>query len=152
MAEHDPLLRNPNKRVSRFRYNFQQIKSKGAILVLVWDVLASFSVILMYYSAASFLRTTPRNSIIFNLFETFIFVSYFLYPLGGLIADVWTGRYKVIIMSAYICFLAWIVYGIGYLTSSELHPSWTGVILCVSAILYIDRYVWIQVSYNTIQY
>ena len=137
MAEQDPLLHNHNKRVSRFRYNFQQIKSKGAILVLVWDVLASFSVILMIHSAASFLHTTPGNSIIFNLFENFVFVSYFLYPLGSLIADVWTGRYKVIIVSVYMCFLAWIIASVGYLTSSELHSSWTGVILCVSAILYM---------------
>ena len=137
MAEQDPLLRIPNKRVSRFHYNFQQIKSKGAILVLVWDVLSSFSMILMYHSAVLFLYSTPENSIILNLFKTLFFVSYFLYPLGGLIADVWTGRYKVIIVSAYICFLGWIVCGIGYLTSNELHPSWTGVILCVSTLMYM---------------
>ena len=137
MAEHDPLLHNPNKRVSRFRYDFQQIKSKGAILVLVWDVLSSFSMNLMYHSVGSFLYTTPGNSIVLKVFKNLIFVSYFLYPLGGLIADVWTGRYRVIIMSVYMCFLAWIIACIGYLTSSELHSSWTGVILCVSAILYM---------------
>ena len=136
MAEHDPLLRNPNKRVSRFRYNFQQIKSKGAILVLVWDVLASFSVILMYHSVGSFVYTTQGNSIVLKIFENLFYALYFLYPLGGLIADVWTGRYKVIIVSAYICFFGWIICGIGYVTSSELHPSWTGVILCVSTLLY----------------
>ena len=118
MAEHDPLLRNPNKKVSRFLYNFQQIKSKGAILVLVWDVLASFSVILVYNSVGSFLYTTPGNSIVLKVFENLLFISYFLYPLGGLIADVWTIMYNI---------------------------------MCISHIVH-DRHVWIQVSYNTIQY
>ena len=137
MAEQDPLLRNNNnKRFSRFRYNFQQIKSKGAILVLVWDVLVSFSTALMYHSAVSFLYTTPGNSIILKLFQNLFFVSYILYPLGGLIADVWIGRYKVIIVSVYICFLAWIIACVGYLIWNEPHPSWTGMIFCVSTILY----------------
>ena len=137
MAEQDPLLYNPNKRVSRFRYNFHQIKSKGAILVLVWDVLASFSLTLLYRSTISFLHTTPENSIVLKLFKNLFLVSYFLFPLSGLIADVWTGRYKVIIVSAYMCFLAWIMACVGYLVWSELHPSWTGVISCTSAILYM---------------
>ena len=78
MAENDPLLRDQNKRVSRFHYDFQQIKCKGAILVLVWDVLASFSTALMYHSVGSFLYTTPQNSIVSKSFF------YFLYslPLG----------------------------------------------------------------------
>ena len=101
-----PLLRNPNKRVSRFHYNFQQIKSKGAILVLVWDVLA---LNLTYHSALSFLYTTPEYSIVFKVFRNIFLVFYLLYPLGGLIANVWTSCYKVIIVSAYICFLAWII-------------------------------------------
>ena len=147
MAEQDPLLRNNNnKRFSRFRYNFQQIKSKGAILVLVWDVLVSFSTGLMYHSAVSFLYTTPGNSIILKLFQNLFFVSYILYPLGGLIADVWIGRYKVIIVSVYICFLAWIIACVGYLIWNEPHD-----ILCINHIV-LHRHVWIQVSYNTIQY
>ena len=137
MAEQDPLLHNQNKRVSRFSYDFQQIKSKGAILVLVWDVLASFSLSLLYHSAKSFLPTTTENGIVLMVFENLFVFSYILYSLGGLIADVWTGRYKVIVVSVYICFLAWIIACVGYLVWSELHPSWTGVILCVSAILYM---------------
>ena len=137
MAERDPLLHNHNKRVSRFRYNFQQIKSKGALLIIVWDVLASFSMHLMYHTAVSFLYTTPEHSIALKMFKNLFLVSYFLFPLGGLIADVWTGRYKVIIVSVYMCFLAWIMACVGYLVWSELHPSWTGVISCTSAILYM---------------
>ena len=34
-------------------------------------------------------------------------------------------------------FLAWIIACIEYLVWSELHPSWTGVILCVSAVVYM---------------
>ena len=135
MAGQVPLL---NKRVSRFRYNFQQIKSKGALLIIVWDVLASFSMHLMFQSAVSFLYDTTENSVVLKkMFKNLFLVSYFLFPLGGLIADVWTGRYKVIIVSVYMCFLAWIIASVGYLVWSELHSSWTGVILCVSAILYM---------------
>ena len=105
MAEQDPLLRNNNnKRFLRFRYNFQQIKSKGAILVLVWDALASFSLTLLYHSAKSFLPTTAENGVVLMVFENLFVFSYILHPLGGLIADVWTGRYKVIIVSVYMCF------------------------------------------------
>ena len=71
------------------------------------------------------------------MFKNLFLVSYILFPLVGLIADVWTGRYKVIIVSVYMCFLAWIIASVGYVTSSELHSSWTGLILCVSAILYM---------------
>ena len=91
----------------------------------------------MYHTAVSFLYTTREHSIALKMFKNLFLVSYFLFPLGGLIADVWTGRYKVIIVSVYMCFLAWIMACVGYLVWSELHPSWTGVISCTSAILYM---------------
>ena len=122
----------------RWKYKIQYIRSKGAILVLIWDILASFNQNLMFQSVYSFLEINP-NAIVMKLFLNFFILSYLLFPLVGLIADAWIGRYKVIIVSAYVCFLAWIIACVGYLiwSSSEQHLLWTVMILCVSTLLYM---------------
>ena len=38
---------------------------------------------------------------------------FFMFSLLGLIADVWTGRYKIIVTGIYLCFFAWILSGVG---------------------------------------
>ena len=92
------------------------ISSRSAILVLIWDALM--------YSQVLFLRSTifisPHEkdyppmvaSIVFDVCYCLFFLSF---PLVGLLADVWIGRYKAITAGIIMCFLAWIFAGIGHI-------------------------------------
>ena len=51
-------------------------------------------------------------SIVFDVCYCLVYLSY---PLVGLLADVWIGRYKAITAGTILCFLAWIFAGIGYI-------------------------------------
>ena len=46
------------------------------------------------------------------------YASYLSSPLLGLLADVWIGRYKAILIGSASCFLSWIILGIGYIWST----------------------------------
>ena len=48
-------------------------------------------------------------------------IPFLFYPIGGLIADVWIERYRVIVISGYICLLAWLLTVIGYSLRWYLH-------------------------------
>ena len=37
------------------------------------------------------------------------------FPFFGLLADVWIGRYKAILIGIVLCFLSWLIVGIGYI-------------------------------------
>ena len=43
---------------------------------------------------------------------------YFCFPLFGLLADVWIGRYKAILIGTVLCFMSWIIIGIAFLVES----------------------------------
>ena len=40
---------------------------------------------------------------------------YVFFPLFGLFADVWIGRYKAILIGIVLCFISWIIIGIGFI-------------------------------------
>ena len=40
------------------------------------------------------------------------------FPLLGLLADVWIGRYKAILIGIVLCFISWIIGGIGFIVDS----------------------------------
>ena len=89
--------------------------SCSAILVLIWDALMYSQVLFLRY----FTGTTYGNdylpvvaSIVFDVCYFLVFLSF---PLVGLLADVWIGRYKAITAGIIMCFLAWIFAGIGYI-------------------------------------
>ena len=103
--------------MSRFccHYKIQFLHSKGAILVLLWDIIISLYetfLRLLVLNALNIVHPTNTNEVA----NTELNVSYLVWlccPLAGMIADVWTGRYKVIIASIYISFCALITGGIG---------------------------------------
>ena len=103
--------------MSRFgcNYKLQFLQSKGAILVLLWDIIISFYeefFRLLVVNALEIVHPTNAN----ELNNTLLNVNYLVLlccPLAGMIADVWTGRYRVIIASFYISFCALITGGIG---------------------------------------
>ena len=112
------LLRKRKAKSSlKFKYNFQLLKSKGAILVLIWDaiikihwhVMISSAIYLVHYNNNSFYEIFD-NSLTAVLSLPLLFC-----PIGGLIADTWTGRYRTIITSVYVSFFAWIILIITYL-------------------------------------
>ena len=118
MSETTPLLPNRKRNLFRkWKRNFKSIKSKGVILVLTWDAIINmywymiFSMVIIFqHSNNQFNETIFDNSIIAVVALPLLFC-----PIGGLIADTWTGRYRTIITSIYISFFAWIAFAITYL-------------------------------------
>ena len=87
--------------------------SRSAILVLIWDALMYSQLLFMRYSyLSSFHLENKYSSIVVDVCYCLLFLSY---PLVGLLADVWIGRYKAITAGIIMCFLAWIFAGIGYI-------------------------------------
>ena len=82
-------------------YKMRQIKSKGAILVLIWNFLALF--VLWYASNSSYRTHIPNN--IYNIVATLIPFAIML-PLAGWLADACIGRYRIICCSILILWAA----------------------------------------------
>ena len=90
---------------NKFRMFF--IISSSAVLVLLWDYLLSFESILNIY----YLATVLHCEYLFLIVPLFCFSL----PFFGLLADVWIGRHKAIMIGIVLCFLSWIIGGIGYI-------------------------------------
>ena len=56
--------------------------------------------------------SSSTTNIVFN---NGYFMLFFIFALLGLIADVWTGRYKIIVTGIFLCFFAWILSGVGFI-------------------------------------
>ena len=102
-------LETSSRRKERFlSYQLQLIYSKGAILVLIWTALAwpsdNFNV--------EGLNPNHTYRLDYLFWNTFYFCG-LLYPFAGWIADSWTGRYKFLVASLYISFIATVVSGCG---------------------------------------
>ena len=73
-----------------------------------------------------------------NLFH----ISFLFYPIGGLIADVWIGRYRMIFISGYICVVAWVFavieYSLHWYLHGELYIPVSGTILIIIICLFIS--------------
>ena len=115
MAEYSPLLRHrPHQK--KLNYHMQHIKSKAAILVLVWDAFITiYRQFMVYFVSALGGIQSPHVSIILtNVLVNMYSIPVLLYPIGGLIADVWIGRYRMILISVYMCLITWIFNVVGY--------------------------------------
>ena len=51
-------------------------------------------------------------------FVIMVCFGYFFFPLFGLLADVWIGRYKAILIGIVLCFISWIIIGIGFIVDN----------------------------------
>ena len=60
---------------------------------------------------------TPNSAsnIVFNNGYCMLF---FMFSLVGLVADVWTGHYKIIVTSIYFCFFTWILFGLNFIITA----------------------------------
>ena len=95
------------------------ISSRSAILVFIWDTfMFSQLLFLAYFTSTTYISQHEKGyppvaaSIVFEVCHCLVFLSF---PLVGLLADVWIGRYKAITAGIIMCFLAWIFAGIGYI-------------------------------------
>ena len=117
MEERSPLLRHQNMCLARHNYRLPLIRSKAAIAILLWDgminvyqhMMTTVVIFVVYQHNHKFF------SILDNSISAVIALPMLLCPIGGLIADTWTGRYQMIVISIYTCFVAWIVCAITYI-------------------------------------
>ena len=109
---------------SRFSIHFCYLSrfSRSAILVLVWDALMyNYIVFMRYYGATMYSnvqQSQKPNSVSNIVYNNGYCMLYFLFSLLGLIADMWTGRYKIIVTSIYLCFFAWILSGVDFIIAA----------------------------------
>ena len=104
---------------SRVSTRFRHLFSKSVIVVLVWDALMYNYIIywryfvFTVYSNVQQSQTANRTAGIF--FDITYCMFFITFSLLGLIADVWTGRYKIIVTGIFLCFFAWILSGVGFI-------------------------------------
>ena len=109
-------------RQSRLFIHFCRLSSRSAILVLVWDALMYNYIVLMRYFegtiSSNVQQSETPNSTANIVFNNGYCMLYFIFVLVGLIADVWTGRYKIIVTGIFLCFFAWIISGVNFIITA----------------------------------
>ena len=125
------------------RFQMLFITSFSAVLVLLWDYLLSFEVALNIYYLVTNSHCEYCLLYIVPLFC-------FSLPIFGLLADVWVGRHKAVVFGIVLCFLSWIITGIGYIIQCYNDSR---VLLVVYGIAYCSQYLGIACfTANIIQY
>ena len=90
----------------------------SAVLVLFWNYLMNCYYILVSRFTGGFVNEVAPATWYKYVFVIIFFFGYFFFPLFGLLADVWIGRYKAILIGIVLCFISWIVIGIGFFIES----------------------------------
>ena len=109
-------------------YCFQFIHSKGALLVLFWDLMISISQNLFLFVAFSFFALA-------NYFYITTLVVSLFYFLAGYFGDFLVSRYKVVLAGSYVAFILLIF----FVTIFMLLPTYTYLLLvfCISLLITI---------------
>ena len=87
--------------------------SSSAIVILSWDYLMYCHDLLFRYLLATGFNEIALSSGYTGLNIPMFVVAFFFFPLFGLLADVWIGRYKAILIGMVLCFISWVMMGIG---------------------------------------
>ena len=90
----------------------------SAVLVLFWNYLMYFYYYLLSHFTGSFVDEVAPATWYKYGFVIMVCFGYFFFPLFGLLADVWIGRYKAILIGIVLCFISWIIIGIGLIVES----------------------------------
>ena len=90
----------------------------SAVLVLVWNYLMYNHYILLSRFTNGFVDEVAPATWYKYGFVIIFFFGYFFFPLFGLLADVWIGRYKAILIGIVLCFISWIIIGIGFIVDN----------------------------------
>ena len=92
----------------------------SAVLVLVWNYLVfSYYILLSRFTGEFATEVAPATWYKYGLVIIVCF-GHMSFPLLGLLADVWIGRYKAILIGLVLCFISWIIIGIGFIVESYL--------------------------------
>ena len=131
-AEKTPLLLSRHTgHLAKMRNSALLMDAKGSAMLIVWVVLVSIS-----KSALEFLPSELVSP--FGGVHGLISFSKLLFPIGGLIADVWFGRYRVIVGSVWICSVAVIISIIAFVMAYfEIHKLGTVVTVYISSFLFV---------------
>ena len=125
--------------------------SPSATLVLIWNYLMYSQ----YFFLCSFIGESSIDAVPSTLyrygFAIMICIGYMSFPLFGLLADVWIGRYKAILIGIVLCFISWIIAGIGFMAYE--YYSYKTILNIAYSIVYILEYPgYACFSANIIQY
>ena len=118
------------------------LTSFSAVLVLFWDYLLNFQFGIDWY----YLKFNH-----FDIFTYFVSLLFLSIPFFGLLADVWIGRYKAILIGIVLSFISWIMSGVAFIIQICDGPEvlhWLAF-----GLVYLTQYVGLALfSANIIQY
>ena len=104
-------------------YKIRQVKAKGAILVLIWNFLASF--VLWYMTNKRYYRSSVSHSYDGTVVNLVLFG--LTLPLAGWLADACIGRYKTIYCSVLIMWAATILETLNTVVDKLLDGYYTSI-------------------------
>ena len=90
----------------------------SAVLVLLWNYLMYSYYMLGSHFAGGFATEIAPATWYKYGFVIIVCFGHMSFPLFGLLADVWIGRYKAILIGIVLCFISWIILGIGFILKS----------------------------------
>ena len=123
----------------------------SAVLVLVWNYLMYFFYFSLSHFTGRFVDEVASATWYNYGLVIIFFFGYFFFPLFGLLADVWIGRYKAILIGIVLSFISWIIIGIGFIVDNYFTSK--AVLWCFFSFTYILYFFGISsFSANIIQY
>ena len=115
--------------------------SFSAILVLVWNYFMSFQFCLIMFSVY---KSLPYLPLLFISYSYDIF-----FPFLGLLADVYIGRYRAILIGVILSFVSWIIFGLTFILHS--YYGFHGTLWIVLGLI-LNYIGFISFTANIIQY
>ena len=110
--------------------------SPSAALVLIWNFLMySQYFFFCNFIGESSVAASHQDKSYHYVFVILLCFGYMSFPLFGLLADVWIGRYKTILIGIVLCFISWIIAGIGFMAYE--YYSYTTILKIAYSIVYI---------------
>ena len=87
-------------------------------MVLSWNYLVCthcFTISQFIGASSSEIVPTAWYKFVFVILTCLCWLSFLIF---GLLADVWIGRYKAVLIGIVLCFISWILIGIGFIVDS----------------------------------
>ena len=103
--------------MKQLTYNKKRIgcvSSGNILLIILWNALMYAQVsLLRYFALTTYIDIhVQHDKSLYAFFDIIYCVTYFLYPLFGLFADIKTGRYISIIAGVHFSFVSWLIGGL----------------------------------------